>query len=378
VRVVAVLAVLLLISPAALAGAATRAPITAGKDWWPVFAPDDHAIAFTRINGTGRVFTLEVLNLRTHRVTALGANAGRLDPTWSPDSKQVAYTSGGILWVVNDDGSGKHRYPAPTRSFAPAWRPGAQQLAYLTTHGAQNTDLWVGSERWAPNVIGQPSWVTGEDAVAFTRDDGVYVAAGPGSEERLVSVASPQYAAGSPDGTFVAYAAAGSVYIVRADGTGGGPLKVAGPFPDIGPLSWSRESDALAYTVRGAVELTYLSGKTVRLVSGAGVGTSFAHHGDVLAFSGVHRGCTGHTTIRVYEDNAHVPSYTGGCGIAGTSEADVVYGTAQGGDVISAGAGADRVHARNGHRDAISCGPGRDVVWADRSDRLTGCEVVYR
>jgi len=80
----------------------------------------------------------------------------------------------------------------------------------------------------------------------------------------------------------------------------------------------------------------------------------------------------------VYEDNAHVPSYTGGCGIAGTSEADVVYGTAQGGDVISAGAGADRVHARNGHRDAISCGPGRDVVWADRSDRLTGCEVVYR
>jgi hypothetical protein len=56
----------------------------------------------------------------------------------------------------------------------------------------------------------------------------------------------------------------------------------------------------------------------------------------------------------------------------------VIYGTGHGGDVISAGAGADRVHARNGKRDTISCGPGRDVVWADRSDRLTGCEVVYR
>jgi Tol biopolymer transport system component len=381
VRAVVVLALLLLISPATLAGAATRAPITASKDWWPVFAPDDHAIAFTRINGTGRVFTLEVLNLRTHRVTAIGANAGQLYPTWSPDSNELAYASGGILYVVNADGTGKHRYPAPTKAFAPAWRPGTQQLAYLTTKGAQNTDLWVGDEQWAPNVIGQPSWVPGQNAVAFTRDDGVYIAASREFQQKLVSVPNPKYVAGSPDGTFVAYTAAGNVYIVRADGTGGGPLKVAGPFADIGPLSWSHESDALAYTVRGAVELTYLgSGKTSRLVTGAGVGTSFSHHNvdDILAFSGVHAGCTGHTTIRVYEDSTSIPSYTGGCGIAGTAGADVIYGTGPGGDVISAGAGADRIHARNGHRDVVSCGSGRDVVWADRSDRLTGCEVVYR
>jgi hypothetical protein len=361
----------------ALPASAARLPIVASRDWWPAWSPDDHQIAFTRINGTGRVFSLEVLNLTTHRVTMLGQNAAQLAPTWSSDATQVAYSSAGVLYVVNADGTGKHRYVVPGKAYAPAWMPGSTKLAYLTTYGATNTDLWVANTLWARDVIGQPAWIAGLDELAFARDDGIYVASGPLAERKLVSVSNPASPVGSPSSSYVAYAAGKDVWIVRADGTPG-PLRIAGPYDSIGPLSWSRESDALTYTVGGAVEVTYLSPKTVRLASTVGVGSAFAHHSDLVAFSGSHPGCTGHASIRIYEDNANIPSYTGGCGIAGTSAGEVIYGTMQGGDVLAAGAGNDVVHARNSRRDTISCGTGRDTVYADRTDRLSGCEVVRR
>ena len=357
----------------ALPASAANLPIVAQRDWWPVWSPNDHAIAFTRINGTGRIFTLYVLDLTTHRATRIGANAGQLSPSWSPDSSQLVYSSGGTLYIANADGTGRHRYLTPTRALSPAWRPGTTgQIAYLTTKGAQNTDLWVGNEQWQQAVIGQPSWAPDGSAVAFTRDDGVWVASSRELQHRLASVVNPGAPAWSPDAVFVAYAANRHVWIVRSDGTSGA-ISIAGPLDDIGPLSWSRESDQVAYTVRGGVAVTHLTTHTTtRIASATGVGTSFAHRADLLAFSGSHPGCTGHASIRV-----GTSSLTGGCGITGTPGADVIFGTVQGGDVISAGAGSDSIHARNGHRDTVLCGPGRDTVWADRSDQLRGCEVRH-
>jgi hypothetical protein len=370
-------ALLLLLVVLAVPASAARLPLTASRDWWPVWSPDDHQIAFTRINGTGRIFTLEALNLFTHRVTKLGQGAGQLSPTWSPDGTQLAYSSGGVLYVVNANGTAKHRYPVAAKAYAPAWRPGSSDLAYLTTHGARNTDLWVGGFLWARDAIGKPAWVPGTPELAFARDDGIYVASGPLAEQKLASVSNPGSPVGSPTGALVAYSANRSIWIVHTDGSSA-PQRLAGPYDAIGPLSWSRQGDALTYTVRGALMLTYLSPKTFKLASTVGVGADFAHLGDLIAFSGSHPGCVGHASIRVYEDNSSIPSYTGGCGIAGTSGADVIFGTTQGGDVIAAGGGNDVVHARNGRRDTVSCGAGRDTVYADRSDRLSGCEVVRR
>jgi len=49
-----------------------------------------------------------------------------------------------------------------------------------------------------------------------------------------------------------------------------------------------------------------------------------------------------------------------------------------GNNVVQAGAGADTVDAANGRPDRISCGGGRDTVYADRSDKLVGCEKRRR
>jgi hypothetical protein len=64
--------------------------------------------------------------------------------------------------------------------------------------------------------------------------------------------------------------------------------------------------------------------------------------------------------------------------VDGAAGADVIEGTPREGDVINGGAGNDQIHANDGHTDHVNCGPGRDTVWADRTDKLTGCEIVHR
>jgi Ca2+-binding RTX toxin-like protein len=108
------------------------------------------------------------------------------------------------------------------------------------------------------------------------------------------------------------------------------------------------------------------------------VGASFSPVADLVTFSAPRPACPGHKAIRIYEDNANVPVFTGTCEIRGTAGADVIDGTGSQGDVILAGAGNDRIHANDRHIDRVDCGRGRDTVWADRTDKLSGCETVHR
>jgi hypothetical protein len=101
-------------------------------------------------------------------------------------------------------------------------------------------------------------------------------------------------------------------------------------------------------------------------------GAAYASRGS-LVFSGPRESCPGHFGIVV---DGRVR--TGSCLVTGTPQADVIEGTPREGDIIRAGAGNDRVHVNDGHTDRVDCGPGLDVVWADRKDKLTGCETVHR
>jgi hypothetical protein len=63
--------------------------------------------------------------------------------------------------------------------------------------------------------------------------------------------------------------------------------------------------------------------------------------------------------------------------VSGGAGADVLSG-GPGADVVDAGPGNDAINTVDGRRDSVNCGRGRDRVRADRSDRLTGCELVVR
>src|SRR3954470_1358530 len=359
-------ALLLLAVPAS----AARLPVLASHDWWPVYSPNGKWIAFTNVNGQGRAFTLQVASATTHRVTKLAQSRSQRLPSWSPDSTEIAYQSGGSVWTVGVDGTGRRRLHA---GLAPTWSA-TRTIAYVLG-GA----LRAGTETVASELIGQPAWSPDGRELAFARSGGVNVVSLDGQERNLATTGrEPRSIAWSPDGTRVAYTDGASVFLAPADGSSPAQV-VAGPFPDLGPLSWAPAADALAYTVRGGVELTILepAPHSSRLVAGAAVGTSFAPtdpHGDVLAYSGPNPRCAGHDAIRLFDDAV----LAGSCEIDGTPGPDVVRGTPREGDVIVARTGNDSVHANDGHTDRVDCGTGRDIVWADRTDRLTHCETVHR
>ena len=376
VLVAGLVTILVLAGQLARAASTTRLPIVASQDWWPVWSPDSRYVAFTRISG--RTMTLEVIDLGWHRTYRVAANQGQLSPSWSSGDR-IAFSLGGRIYAADAHGGARVQVTSSGRSYAPAWRPGSAgtDLAYLTTQGARNTDLWVNGVLWARDAFGKPAWSPDGSQLAFQRDDGVYVTTRPGFDRRIASVANPGAPAWSPDGSRIAYTANRRVWVVPADGSS--PARaVTSTFGLLRTPSWSRQGDEVAYTGSVGLWLTTLAGRTDRLFASTGAGGAMSPTQDIVAFAGPHPGCPGHSAIRIYYTNTSVPAVSGSCVIRGTSGNDVIDGTGAGGDVIVAGAGSDLVHARNGHRDTIDCGGGRDTAAVDRVDTVRHCEVMRR
>jgi hypothetical protein len=292
-------------------------------------------------------------------------------PSWSPDSSHLAYQSGGRIYAVARDGTGRRSVVA---GLYPDWAPDGTSIAYVRAG-----TLRVGSKALATQVIWRPDWSPGGKEIAFARSDGIHVVTLAGAERQVAqTVGEPSAPLWSFDGKRIAYTLGTRVFVVAADGASK-PRQVAGPYHSLSPVAWAPAGDLLAFTADGKLMGAWLtpSEDTTVFAQGAEVGASFAPgdpHGRILAYSGQRRSCPGHSGIRLYES----AMLSGTCTITGTATADVIEGTAGFGDVILAGAGNDKVHANDGHTDRVDCGPGRDTAWADRTDRLAHCEIVHR
>jgi TolB protein len=93
----------------------------------PAWSPDGRTIAFTGVGGApeGSLYLIRRDGSGLRRLTR-GAQGS---PSWSPDGRRLAYTRHPAIYVINADGTGRHRIVPPSgrgclewaENWEPAW-----------------------------------------------------------------------------------------------------------------------------------------------------------------------------------------------------------------------------------------------------------------
>jgi hypothetical protein len=229
---------------------------TGGASW----SPDGKKVAVVRIEMMGET-GIWVMNADGSGATQLTTEFGEeLDPAWSPDGTQIAYTvtDGSPRRVYTMDADGTDKTPVAVGEN-PAWSPAGDKLA-IEENGVILTVNLDGSSPFFLTINGvsgyngqahEPNWSPAGDRIAFAwsgtepeedgnagyigtiRPDGtgeqnLYELRGP-----LGGSDMPQHPAWSPDGTKIAFAEGEAVVVMNQDGSGAaGVRNVAHPFPE--------------------------------------------------------------------------------------------------------------------------------------------------
>lgn len=182
--------------------------------------------------------------------------AGAIDPTWSPDGGQIAFTSlrngSPDIYVINVDGTGERRLTSePTIEQQPDWSPdpSANWIAYESDRTG-NLDIW----RMAPDGSAQTRLTTdpADDSDAAWSPDGerlAFSSGAPGATREIYSIdrgggdgrqlttlgTRSTFPAWSPDAKQIAFTAYGGVQVMPS--TGGQPRQLIGGAAD--PV-WAR------------------------------------------------------------------------------------------------------------------------------------------
>jgi Tol biopolymer transport system component len=376
---------------------------TRSPDWKYVAAVDDtssaEALTVWNVDGTGK--------------RVLAPHAG--DFAWAPDSKQLAFVGqDGGLYTVNVDGS-KLKKVAPGPAATPAWAPNGIDIAYVRTSASDpNGGVRFVASNGSDNPLGGPgttqprwspdgkklAWFDGRTIIVFQLADSV--------TRRYVLPSTPYRNDGwFPDRNTVLYEDQGSILRLdlktgkRHEVAPGGGAQLA---PDGATVAYvdggeCRDRDGIYVANADGTRRRRIT-NSCRVVGTAGP--------DVLhgSFSQVVLGLGGNDTL--YADDTYYffdgDSLYGGPGsdhlvggsgrdilsggpgndvISGGGSADTITG-GPGRDRIDGGGGGDVIYARDGQRDTIDCGKngygkaGRDIVYADKIDVISHCEIVHR
>jgi hypothetical protein len=128
-------------------------PVLASPSW----SPDSRMVAFVAApgsiseNGDSRaVYVVNADGSRAHPITSYTST---FSARWSPDGRWIAYDhpneGSRDLFVIHPDGSGEHAVTSARDgrySFGPAWSPDSRWLLFIRGTGEDfdTTDLWIG------------------------------------------------------------------------------------------------------------------------------------------------------------------------------------------------------------------------------------------
>ena len=169
------------------------------NDQGPTWSPDGSRIAFTRSTNVAHLYAMNADGTDVRRLTNDDL-ADEGEPSWSPDGSWIAYThraSGSDfreIWIVRPDGSDRHSVTKfDAKSYAPSWSPDSKRLAFSADRDGLRYDIYtigvdgndVRRPVRSPEDAFEPAWSPDGSEIAYSRDGAIVVATLSGVERRL-------------------------------------------------------------------------------------------------------------------------------------------------------------------------------------------------
>jgi hypothetical protein len=201
-----------------------------------------------------------------------------IDPSWSPDGKQIAYAVWGInpgIYVANANGSERHVIYVASDTRSPVWSPDGSQIAFYHRYNGwkylngglvlddffqvivvrlKDGSYWIPSNQ--PNHSYSPSWSPDGSTLVFSGDNGLELVTAT-TPAQIIPNTSFQFTTPTwaPDGTQIAFTlrnhdhwdvgvinpdGSNMQVLTAGDGVGGTPANNAA-------ATWSPSGNRLAF-----------------------------------------------------------------------------------------------------------------------------------
>ncbi|MDP2054447.1 MAG: amidohydrolase, partial [Acidobacteriota bacterium] len=246
----------------------------------PIWSHDGTRVAFSsdRGNPMGSDYNIWTLDTRTGAITQVTKDPGEdFMPSWSPDDTEIAFASSRDaydgVWVINlaTGAERKVRTVTGARVDAPSWGPGGQLLYHVTAGRETRFELDGKPVTGAENVFAfRAAWASSSEVI-YVSDGKIRRRSLAGLPMQTLDftatmqVTRPQYtrrvrdftstaprkALGivrpviSPDGSQIAFAAVGDIYVMPIGGAAVNVTKDAALDTD---PSWSPDGSSLVYS----------------------------------------------------------------------------------------------------------------------------------